>query len=154
MAILFIIILLYWYFFQIRHFHEAVSILRSIISIHIRNAVGPIIFQTLHRLFEDHLERPEDRMQNAYMISRDCDVTRRNVLETLKRTLIDHDCWIGEWQEALSSTFPSHRDTVLGLYALNRTLNDTSYLLQFYYDASGIVVKIETNAKKIDVTFR
>lgn len=55
--------------------------LRSVISIYIRrNAIGPIILQTLFGQFEDHLKRPENRMQNAHTISRDCDVTRRNVL--------------------------------------------------------------------------
>lgn len=42
---------------------------------------------------EDRFKRPENRVQNAHRISRDCDVTGRNVLsKTLKRTLVDHGC--------------------------------------------------------------
>jgi len=97
---------------------------------------------------EDRLKRPENRMQNAHTISRDCNRAQRS-LETAKRTLVDHAAESANDKRHSSPLFLPVA-ILTSLYALNRTLNDARRLslLQLYYITycvSSFVAKIKTN---------
>jgi len=112
-----------WYYFARNSADIALSISNETLTLSLES-YGPL---------EDCLKRPENRMQNAHTISRDCNRAQRS-LETAKRTLVDHAAESANDKRHSSPLFLPVA-ILTSLYALNRTPNDAHRLslLRLYY---------------------